>query len=690
MNDMNIYQQSNKLDIQSYISIHRHERTNQHTNIRMSDAGGEHQQSGMATEENRGSMLDVPIKYPRMPSRSPSIARHIGLAQRDARSEYARYAKLDYLGNLDLEDLASFDKPRELKIDSDCVCSSYVEKDVTLVLHFDINKTIIMQDAAANKSVEDTVNDILCDFTWGTIDLASAIPTWVACQHHPSIKPPDSEGRLVASYKTFVDRYYLPYSPLRSGETKKQMIERHCTVREKRRWMVSRFTNKGYAGEMFKKFYDRLLDRLRMESVIDKSKSSQATADTAIDILDEEPPSSRPNKHSSRKDVVALTPSEDANDTYHFIIPSFFDLILHLAQQAFHDFCDGKHPHYPHVPKLLMTNRVPPHLQDSQQVAAMYRDSLDEEGTHFVVGTTLQPPVGEGLDGYKNHEQTKDLPIVHGFENIYNTISTLLQSSRVLGIRDHYEWWGMNEGRDNAGKLFLIPEFGRISNTALLSPSGSHTPNSNGAESGAESPVESQYSSSSNTNTSAVTGFMNRPPSPSQLACSNSYDACKLSQKSLRSPNLDEVNSAGSPADGMKSERSNNFLNITKSPNVTCTKPKHRGGAKIRHDIFFDDNASVVPHPNHRNIVDVRWIGGDQLGEVVDMDTFAHRYVVRVSPLMAILDPHYFIKEVHEVCRRTRHANQDRKGRSSRRSTLSGALPSTLTSELQKLCTTAL
>ncbi|KNC85382.1 hypothetical protein SARC_02440 [Sphaeroforma arctica JP610] len=333
----------------------------------------------------------------------------------DARSEYARYAKLDYLGNLDLDDITSpLEKPREMHIDTHCICETYQEKDVRLVLHFDVNKTIIMQDQAANKSVEDTVNDVLCDSTWGIIDVEPLVPTWTACLKHPSIKPPVIEGELIGSYKTFVDRYYLPYTPLRAGETKEEMIARHTKVRTKRRGMVSTFTSKGHPGECFRKFYRRLLDRLKIEQVVPLKKSEQfdeplrtfVHKETVVDNVEEDG-----NYDNAQPDSVADTlkgqrgssAAIDENqvdkpfDTkYHFLIPSFFELILHLTKvdrqfylifrtfgtelmnvlKALQDFCEGNHKDYPFVPKSLTAKLIPPHMHDNHQIAAMYRDGL--------------------------------------------------------------------------------------------------------------------------------------------------------------------------------------------------------------------------------------------------------------------------------------------------------------------------
>ncbi len=39
-----------------------------------------------------------------------------------------------------------------------------------LVLHFDVNKTLVMTDPAGSKTLEDTINDILSETCYGTIE----------------------------------------------------------------------------------------------------------------------------------------------------------------------------------------------------------------------------------------------------------------------------------------------------------------------------------------------------------------------------------------------------------------------------------------------------------------------------------------------------------------------------------------
>merc|ERR1719242_2069419 len=45
-----------------------------------------------------------------------------------------------------------------------------------LMLHFDINKTIVMSDAVQNKALKGVINDVLAECSWGTVCKANQCP----------------------------------------------------------------------------------------------------------------------------------------------------------------------------------------------------------------------------------------------------------------------------------------------------------------------------------------------------------------------------------------------------------------------------------------------------------------------------------------------------------------------------------
>jgi len=72
-----------------------------------------------------------------------------------------------------------------------------------LVLHFDVNKTIIMRDTSSLKPTgEALISDIISDLAWGKIEQrekeGGIINTWILASDVLSINPP---GENLITYK---------------------------------------------------------------------------------------------------------------------------------------------------------------------------------------------------------------------------------------------------------------------------------------------------------------------------------------------------------------------------------------------------------------------------------------------------------------------------------------------------------
>lgn len=85
-----------------------------------------------------------------------------------------------------------------------------------VVLHFDLNRTVLMSDAAGGRTMENTVNYLLSECTWGH----AGADSWVCVSESSSIEPPaspvDVAGPLI-TYKQFVDDAH-PYQSLQGDD----------------------------------------------------------------------------------------------------------------------------------------------------------------------------------------------------------------------------------------------------------------------------------------------------------------------------------------------------------------------------------------------------------------------------------------------------------------------------------------
>ena len=191
--------------------------------------------------------------------------------------------------------------------------------DFRLLLHFDINKSIIMSDICSGRTMDQTLGSLLSECTWGKykdkpINERTA-EDWIICCDEPSCVEPELGALTLGTY-----------------------LEDHTLVPKKEQTIIKRaYTNPGSIGERFKPFHDKLDKSLQLDCDIELQKQLPVLA-----------------------------------SGYYHIIPSFFRLIEYLADnniefnilfrtfgidienvcEEFNIFCSGKHPAYPLKHKL--------------------------------------------------------------------------------------------------------------------------------------------------------------------------------------------------------------------------------------------------------------------------------------------------------------------------------------------------
>uniref|UniRef100_A0A0G4IBP0 Uncharacterized protein n=1 Tax=Chromera velia CCMP2878 TaxID=1169474 RepID=A0A0G4IBP0_9ALVE len=126
------------------------------------------------------------------------------------------------------------------------------EEDFDFVLHFDVNKTILMIDSVTNKQVDHIATSILASCCWGEIVLneEGKAGRWDPRSIEPSPLRPDG---FLRSYQGFV-REKMPYT--KGGDK--------AAVKKARDAMVMSFCDEGEPGFRYRSFRDRLLTQLRV------------------------------------------------------------------------------------------------------------------------------------------------------------------------------------------------------------------------------------------------------------------------------------------------------------------------------------------------------------------------------------------------------------------------------------------
>lgn len=261
-----------------------------------------------------------------------------------------------------------------------------------LVLHFDVNKTIVPVDSATGETVEAALNIYLSGMAWGK-DKAGE---WHLSKRHPSNSPFETDD--VSFYK-FEERRLL-----RHLASDRATLRTHLTS----------FTEIPQ-GSNFKPFLNRLLQKLKWnlpyEEVLHK-------------------PMTVPGTKYYR---------------YHFILPSFYKLLVHLVSEE-RDFAiifrtfgsDAKN--VLSSLKLALSNNMP-FCQNLQ----FLEDTISENEFVLQRSDACRTFSFHGLKTQCVHLKTDD--------EMYTELSNF---SGIAAIRDNVEDWYSSNFHPNKGKPMWI------------------------------------------------------------------------------------------------------------------------------------------------------------------------------------------------------------------------------------------
>eukprot|EP00808_Paulinella_micropora_P013273 g20465.t1 len=324
-----------------------------------------------------------------------------------------------------------------------------------LLLHFDINKTIVISDSASGCTLPMMLNSLLSECVWGRVNTQAK--TWEVLSKRPSPLPPlplspagseqrpqkrhkteaaDTAGcEQVMSYGRFLETVAYPYGDDQAANEK---------IKAHRQAIKRSFTSAGKPGAAFERDCEQLLKKLRLP------------------------------------EHVAQAPTQDLpqelRNGNHFILPSFFRLLEHLKEEKrdftiiFRTFgedaeevakelnlyCEGKHPVFPDARFDGSDGSLDLRLDLSKQAHCLYRS---KDGATLALGTLKQAPIGS-QDIKEFYAQDKKVKLVHGFQNIYlalrDLVSPTAKAPRVFMLRDYFPFWHQQSEHSSAGKPLIV------------------------------------------------------------------------------------------------------------------------------------------------------------------------------------------------------------------------------------------
>eukprot|EP00942_MAST-04A_sp_MAST-4A-sp1_P004977 g4977.t1 len=320
-----------------------------------------------------------------------------------------------------------------------------------IYLNFDLNRTVLMSDAAGGRSMDDTVNYLLSEISYGKVEKNDEnTARWIAtgeAKPYPGNEVPDD--RTLITYKAFGDNLYK-YKTSGSVED----VAHNKTMKKHRKKLQSSFTNENNPGEKFRPYLVQVMNALEMKDEATKTLAKNAAKTIEPGLL-----------------------KEFWEDGKYFLLPSFLNLLIYLQSdpallanvriiyrtfgsdleevaKELDVFHQGKHPLYPGIKlndKLLL----------KEPYGVFFRNSDQSDGTSLIVGTIDKAP--KDCTDLKGFYDTSKIQIENGFQNCSNTITAMLlnnnnnqDNQQTLGLRDYWEWWHAHGESDDSGKILIL------------------------------------------------------------------------------------------------------------------------------------------------------------------------------------------------------------------------------------------
>lgn len=370
-----------------------------------------------------------------------------------------------------------------------------------LVLHFDINKTLIMFDTVSGKSLENVVNALLADYVWGYLVQKDGMEgehiayDWVRVSRQPSVEPPvltaDSadEDKELVTYRQYVEELLYPLESMpdidnpteETASLLREVMAHNDGLRKKRGDLCSQFTAKGHAGEALRSSFERLL--AAVQAIFPPPSAAQPA-------VGDPPKAISFNIVPAFYEMMIQLQAEEHD--FAIVFRTFGDDLPEVVMPEFNEFCSGRHPRYPtaRFDGSVEVEGVASHdyrVSCPGACATMIRDGPGPSGMHLVSHSLAAPPdfgrginvlrespllfyralVDEQVDDKENADDTFGtsfgdeyrIQIASGYKAVYGALMKKLDEGyRGIAIRDDYDFWKGHSEDDISGKPLLLPD----------------------------------------------------------------------------------------------------------------------------------------------------------------------------------------------------------------------------------------
>ncbi|KAF0717550.1 Aste57867_2227 [Aphanomyces stellatus] len=326
-----------------------------------------------------------------------------------------------------------------------------------LVLHFDLNRTILMSDVAGGRSMENTLNYLLSECTYGQVKENE----WVCVSKVPSLTPP---APSLLTYKAFVDTLY-PYQSMHGATEALNDVKTFNKAQKKKRTALQSAFTSG-PGRPIASSFEHVLSCLYFPDGPAREAAKAAAATMSDSGLKE---AWSEGRYYILPSFLHLLFHVEHHDSIEFklIFRTFGEDIVEVAKEIDY-LVEGRHPLFPGKMLAPSMRLTPPFatfyrgtvVLDRQFVQRSFADGFDASGTALALNTHHKVPFHASNTTDTPREfyaaTAPDVTVVRGFSSVQETIHSMLATRSVIALRDYWEWWSTHAEHAEYGKLLLI------------------------------------------------------------------------------------------------------------------------------------------------------------------------------------------------------------------------------------------
>lgn len=303
-----------------------------------------------------------------------------------------------------------------------------------LVLHFDVNNTVMMLDSATGADSLKLLGAVFANASWGKAEMDEEGNMVAWRLQHPEVSVLAPAAGLL-TYKEFVDQVYV------AGKSATEEEKRSVKLRRKN--AIWTFTDPGQPGEQLREKLEQINQALALPEEVRGTEKAVAAGLTGptVQLL----PSFLHMLRELKRRERSFT-----------LIFRTFGHDLEMVEKELNALCEGRHPLFPNDVVLDGSDGKPDYrmyLHRPMGCGTFYRNPPKDE-IALVMGTIRQPKNLAEFPAF--YEGQADVTVLNGDRAVVNQILEMSGEHRTVALRDFYPAWASAGQESSAGKPFFL------------------------------------------------------------------------------------------------------------------------------------------------------------------------------------------------------------------------------------------